>query len=121
MNTRGSLYPDPALDEISAIFYCYQSENDERLENGRSPDKEVGVLAIDASGDLAHVLGSSDFTLHTAANELDLLNDFIDKVREWDPEIVAGFDVQFASWGYLIERGTAMFGKCASYIVSCIY
>jgi DNA polymerase zeta len=39
------------------------------------------------------------------SNELDLINGIIDKVLELDPDIVAGWEVQAASWGYLEARG----------------
>ena len=39
------------------------------------------------------------------SSELDLINDIIDKVLEHDPDVVAGWEVQAASWGYLEARG----------------
>lgn len=118
VNSRGKLLPDPEFDEITALFYCYQSEDENRIENGRNPDRQVGVIAVDPTGDLGKRLGKSStagedggYTFQTVTTELEMINEFIDKVRlEWDPEIVAGFDVQQESWGYLIDR--AEHGYC---------
>lgn len=37
-------------------------------------------------------------------SELDLLNRLIDVIVEIDPDILAGWEVQAASWGYLSAR-----------------
>ena len=49
------------------------------------------------------ILGNS-WQLDVEDNELDLLNRAVDVVRELDPDILTGFEVHNASWGYLIER-----------------
>ena len=46
-----------------------------------------------------------------ADNELDLVNKVIDLVHELDPDIVIGWEVQSASWGYLDSRSRAL-GTC---------
>ncbi len=38
-------------------------------------------------------------------SELDLLNRVIDVILDFDPDIVSGWEVQAASWGYLGARG----------------
>ena len=43
-------------------------------------------------------------------SELDLINRLIDIVRERDPDILAGYEVQSSSWGYVIERARLHFG-----------
>lgn len=48
------------------------------------------------------------------SSELDLINGIIDKVLELDPDIVAGWEVQAASWGYLEARGRT-FGVCCNH------
>ena len=37
--------------------------------------------------------------------ELDLLNRVIDVIVDFDPDIISGWEVQAASWGYLGARG----------------
>ena len=36
---------------------------------------------------------------------MELFNMLVDKVQQWDPEVLAGYEVQNWSWGYLVERG----------------
>jgi DNA polymerase elongation subunit (family B) len=43
-------------------------------------------------------------------SELDLINRLTDIVREFDPDILAGYEVQSSSWGYIIERARIHFG-----------
>ena len=38
-------------------------------------------------------------------SELDLLNRVIDVIVDFDPDIISGWEVQAASWGYLSARG----------------
>jgi DNA polymerase zeta len=44
-------------------------------------------------------------------SELDLINRLTDIVREFDPDILSGYEVQSSSWGYVIERARLQFGK----------
>lgn len=43
-----------------------------------------------------------------AANEADLLLQLVDLVKKWDPDIFAGYEIEMASWGYVIQRGQAI-------------
>lgn len=38
----------------------------------------------------------------------------IDKIRRYDPDMLTGYEVQNASWGYLVERGVEL-GKSKSF------
>ena len=44
-------------------------------------------------------------------SELDLINRLTDIVRDYDPDILAGYEVQSSSWGYIIERARMHFGN----------
>jgi DNA polymerase elongation subunit (family B) len=37
--------------------------------------------------------------------EVELLNSLIDKIRNWDPEVLTGFELESWSWGYVMRRG----------------
>jgi DNA polymerase zeta len=47
-------------------------------------------------------------------SELNLINRLIDIVREYDPDILCGYEVQSSSWGYVIERARVHFGRLFS-------
>ncbi|KAI5480032.1 hypothetical protein MNV49_001997 [Pseudohyphozyma bogoriensis] len=108
INTREGFLPDPEHDDIASLFYCLQTDNEDVDANGRGDGRHVGVIAVkhpNPSVDLKARLGPLKYALTIVDSEHELVNIFIDKVRyEWDPEIVAGYEVHNASWGYLIER-----------------
>lgn len=109
VNTRGKLLPNPKEDAIVALFYCLQSEADDLVGNGREEDRHVGVIAV-GTDELRRVVGPTNYTFEVVDSEHDLLNLWIDKIRAWDPEIVAGYETVHASWGYLLERADAAYG-----------
>lgn len=79
--------------------------------NGRLSDTHVGVIAVGTT-DLLRLVGKTDYVVEVVDTEHDLMNRFIDLVRDkWDPEAVAGYEVHHASWGYLLERAEAAHGE----------
>jgi DNA polymerase zeta len=44
-------------------------------------------------------------------SELDLINRLTDIVRDFDPDVLTGYEVQSASWGYVIERARVHYGE----------
>ena len=105
VNTRGHLVPNPEQDEISCVFWCLQSDDEDLEVNGFNEGTHVGVLTLSEEGGLAHKIQQ-----HTAveveeeSSELDLINRMVDIVRHYDPDILTGYEVHNGSWGYLIER-----------------
>jgi DNA polymerase zeta len=51
-----------------------------------------------------------DIVVDVEDSELDVINRLTDMVRERDPDILAGYEVQSSSWGYVIERARNHFG-----------
>jgi len=71
----------------------------------------AGVITI-ADADSATPQGSfGDVIIDEENSELDLINRLTDIVREQDPDILAGYEVQSSSWGYVIERARIQYGK----------
>lgn len=95
--SRASLKPDPAYDEVKAIFYylytCPPAE-----------DRTVGIILIGLQEELPEVR-SKPIQVHFVPNEKELFVTFIEKVRRWDPDILIGYEIETLSWGYLLERG----------------
>jgi len=54
---------------------------------------------------------SLDALVDVEDSELDLINRLTDLVREFDPDILTGYEVQSSSWGYVIERARLQFGN----------
>ncbi|KAG8686231.1 DNA polymerase zeta, partial [Ceratobasidium sp. 395] len=97
--TRGELLPNPSEDEISCLFYCFSDSGgdaDDRV------DYQSGCIVVSPTVDPRWMPA---YKVEVVESELDLLNSLIDMVRDWDPDILAGWQVQTASWGYIEARG----------------
>jgi DNA polymerase zeta len=100
VNSRGSLVPDPAEDEIQCIFYSVQGE-----ENASTDQPGRGVLCLSPEDGIVESIAKQvSVNVEYEEDELDLINRVVDIVRQFDPDILAGYEVHNASWGYLIER-----------------
>ena len=105
VNTRGNLSANPAEDEISCVFWSIQSEDEELEVNSHLPGVHVGVI-YQGEDDTpeAKISKALRAEMDQQPTELDLINRLVDIVRDYDPDIITGYEVQNASWGYVIER-----------------
>ncbi|KGO55549.1 C4-type zinc-finger of DNA polymerase delta [Penicillium expansum] len=105
VNTRGTLMPNPEEDEITSLFWCIQSEDEDVEVNSHLPGVHVGMV-YHGEGQRPESKISKALTIDVECEptELDLINRLIDIVRYYDPDIIAGYEVHNASWGYVIER-----------------
>jgi DNA polymerase zeta len=100
VNSRGSLVPDPAEDEIQCIFYSIQGE-----ENAVTDRPSRGIICLSTEdGIVERIDKQAPVEVEYEEDELDLINRVVDIVRQFDPDILAGYEVHNSSWGYLIER-----------------
>lgn len=105
VNSRMELAPDPEQDEIASIFWCLKADDDEMKTNGDLQGARVGLLVLSETRGLARKISKEmDIDVSEENNELDLLNKLVDIVRDFDPDILTGYEVHNGSWGYLIER-----------------
>ncbi|KAJ5116216.1 hypothetical protein N7456_000564 [Penicillium angulare] len=105
VNTRGNLSANPVEDEISCIFWCLQSEDEELEVNSHLPGVHVGMIyqGEDEKPE-AKVSKALRIDMEYEPTELDLINRLVDIVRYHDPDILTGYEIHNASWGYVIER-----------------
>ncbi|CAO2657595.1 Nn.00g037210.m01.CDS01 [Neocucurbitaria sp. VM-36] len=105
VNSRGSLVPDPAEDEIQCIFWSVQGE-----ENATTDRPRIGILCLsDEDGIAERITKQVSVEVEYEEDELDLINRIVDIVRQFDPDILTGYEVHNSSWGYLIERARMKF------------
>lgn len=106
--TRTTLNPDPLCDEIVCIFY--------EIHNDIPEDNDI-PLAQQASGVLINTNQHPDFGSFRLATqtpmvlvntETELLMELVKLIRKWDPDIFAGYEIELASWGYVIQRSQAI-------------
>ncbi|KAJ5111121.1 C4-type zinc-finger of DNA polymerase delta [Penicillium argentinense] len=105
VNTRGTLSANPEEDEISCIFWCIQSEDDDIEVNSHLPGVHVGMI-YQGEGERpeAKISKALRTELDHEPTELDMINRLVDIVRYLDPDIMTGYEVHNGSWGYVIER-----------------
>jgi DNA polymerase zeta len=105
VNSRADLAPDPEHDEICCIVWSLKADDTDLVGNAGHDDKYVGVIVLSTEGDLTERMRKSvGVDVEEEDNELDVLNRLVDIVREYDPDILTGYEVHNSSWGYLVER-----------------
>ncbi|KAJ7900356.1 hypothetical protein B0H14DRAFT_3104499 [Mycena olivaceomarginata] len=86
--------PDAEIDEIVAIFYSFQCG-----------DSALCSTTVVVDTPLVRKLTFRNSEVKIVSTELDLLNHVADIVVDLDPDILVGWEIQTASWGYLNARG----------------
>ena len=105
VNTRGTFVPNPHEDEIAGIFWCIQTDDEDVEINTNKDGTRVGIVLLSDDGGMAHKVSQSIVAqVEEESTELDVINRIVDIVRQYDPDILTGYEVHNGSWGYLIER-----------------
>jgi DNA polymerase zeta len=89
VNTRDGFVPDPEKDAIQCIFWCFNNE-------------DTSSLGIVCSEDGLNISVTAD--IQEMPSEIDLLIRIAEIVRQHDPDILAGYEVNNSSWGYVVDR-----------------
>ena len=98
VQTRQKLRPDPEYDPILGCFYRLMSADDDW-------DPVTGCIIVGPPDTLQP---SQVVRQHFVASELMLVKSMVRLVRDTDPDILAGYEVQMASWGYLSARAAVL-------------
>ncbi|KAJ8355995.1 hypothetical protein SKAU_G00187890 [Synaphobranchus kaupii] len=114
--TRRDLEPDPEFDPICALFYCLRSD-------APLPDSDkiqlTGAIVVDkdchswgqgtrSTAPLLVRSGISGLQVTYAIDEKQLFQEICNIMRRFDPDILIGYEVQMRSWGYLLQRASAL-------------
>ncbi|KAH9849760.1 hypothetical protein C2E23DRAFT_870439 [Lenzites betulinus] len=99
--SKANRVPDPDENEIAAVFYALHSSD--HTDGVDTFTCDSGIIAVES--DQLNARRLRNIKAEFVENELDLLNRLIDIILELDPDIVSGWEVQAASWGYLSARG----------------
>ncbi|KAH7345127.1 hypothetical protein B0J17DRAFT_712735 [Rhizoctonia solani] len=106
VRSRGDLLPNPTEDEITCLFYSHSESGGDAEDR---VDYQSGCVVVSPDQPpLVDPRWIPGYKIETVSTELDLLNALIDLVREFDPDILAGWQVQTASWGYIDARCHSM-------------
>ncbi|KZO93552.1 hypothetical protein CALVIDRAFT_251995 [Calocera viscosa TUFC12733] len=99
--SRGRMLPDPAEDEIAIVAFAFQ---DDAGEGGRDT-YEVGLIIVQGPQvDASRLRDLAGGNIDLVDTESELINKLIDRVLDWDPDVLTGWDVQSSSWNYLAGR-----------------
>lgn len=101
-SVRLDLNPDPSIDPIQAIFITVKNDCPSKhyLQN-----EMTEILVIDSLPPptlLDRCVFNSKVTY--VDNEIKCIEKLIQLVKENDPDILCGYDIEMSSWGYIIER-----------------
>ncbi|RXK35490.1 hypothetical protein M231_07268 [Tremella mesenterica] len=103
--SRHQLLPDPEKDPLTAVFFCYQNEDESLPDNTSFPGYYAGYAVVDSPQSRPERMRLDDeIPHHLVDSELDLINWVIDLVKDWDPDVLAGWELHNGSWGYLAAR-----------------
>ena len=111
--SRHQLLPDPEKDELAAVFFCYQNEDESLEDTTVHANYHAGLVVIDSPQLRSGRLGLEGIPCHVVDSELDLINWMIDTVKAWDPDVLAGWELHNSSWGYLSARAHEAFSACS--------
>uniref|UniRef100_A0A8C5Q0F4 DNA polymerase zeta catalytic subunit n=1 Tax=Leptobrachium leishanense TaxID=445787 RepID=A0A8C5Q0F4_9ANUR len=112
--TRRDLEPDPEFDPICALFFCFSSDTvlpftDKTEFTGVIVISQESAASEDSrSAPLLTRSGIAGFEVTYATDEKDLFEKLLHLVRRFDPDILLGYEVQMRSWGYLLQRASAL-------------
>ncbi|RKF64936.1 DNA polymerase zeta catalytic subunit [Erysiphe neolycopersici] len=105
INTRDGLSPNPETDEIKCLFWCFKSDDNYLESINPSTNIRVGIVVLSECWEISErIRKQASVEVCSESTELDLLIRIVDIVRNYDPDILTGYEVQSSSWGYLIER-----------------
>uniref|UniRef100_A0A8C9WRL0 DNA polymerase zeta catalytic subunit n=1 Tax=Scleropages formosus TaxID=113540 RepID=A0A8C9WRL0_SCLFO len=112
--TRRDLEPDPEFDPVCALFYCLSSD---ALLTDSEKTQLIGAIVktywcvSQGSRSTAPLLvrsGISGLQVTYTVNEKELFQEVTNIMRRFDPDILVGYEVQMRSWGYLLQRASAL-------------
>ncbi|KAL3239115.1 DNA-directed DNA polymerase [Nakaseomyces bracarensis] len=101
VNTENDMLPNPKTDEVSIIFWHVDKDSfpfdfNLHLE---------GILIVDKDDTLKHYERyTGDVPIMIYDNEFDMFDALTDLILLFDPDLLSGYEVHNASWGYIFER-----------------
>lgn len=107
VQTRGQLKPDPEHDKIDCIFYSIQNN---APESDDIDHRVLGVIVVhdNATENVRLLPNIEHLKCQQVKSEQELLMQFVKLIAKYDPDIFAGYEIELASWGYIMQRGAAL-------------
>lgn len=116
--SRGKLLPDPIHDQVHGVFYAVKAQEGPDTVTKRATGVILqGVTAV--SSDNLRFSRDAELTLEFVADERELFHRVEALVYEWDPDFLAGFEIQKGSLGYLVDRASQLDVSLPSVCACC--
>ncbi|KAG8999806.1 DNA polymerase zeta [Tulasnella sp. 427] len=91
--SRGSLLPNPEFDRVECILYALQEQDVVITDPTQRRASYIGgCVAVDSEALQSNRMRDPRIELYET--ELDLINALIDRVKEWDPDVLTGWEIQ---------------------------
>ncbi|XP_053962620.1 DNA polymerase zeta catalytic subunit isoform X2 [Anastrepha ludens] len=109
--TRDNLLPDPAFDEVRCIFYAieHRSPATPTADIAQLPQNACGCIIVKDIGSaqdyrMLGTGGNEDIAMRFVNTEIEAFESLVELCMQWDPDIYGGYEIETASWGYILER-----------------
>lgn len=106
--TRLNLLPDPAHDQIVCIFYEIYNDVPENKTSNQVQQTAGVFINISNYPDFGKFRMATQTCVTLVNTENELFMELVRLIRNWDPDIFAGYEIELASWGYVIQRSQAI-------------
>lgn len=102
VQSRDNLLPDPDEDSVAAVFYAVHNDSKPSAER---PKNVHGVIIVSTDHkSTAQLACGINVNAIGVATELKLFEKLLEIIYFWDPDILAGYEIEMSSWGFLIHR-----------------
>lgn len=105
VQTEGTKLPDPQRDKVTIIFWHLEKD----AYPFDLPVSPVGIMVLkpmdeDENFETRIQTAAGNVPVAFYEDEFDMFDALVDIILILDPDILSGFEVHSASWGYVIER-----------------
>ncbi|CAN6620817.1 DNA polymerase zeta catalytic subunit [Trichomonascus vanleenenianus] len=103
-NSQPGKLPNPKFDPVNAVFW--------RILTDEHLDDELGGILIHGDASFLRKVELANKTTSIAyyESEYEMILNLVKMIRYYDPDILAGYEVQNSSWGYIMERAFITYG-----------
>ncbi|XP_067630621.1 DNA polymerase zeta catalytic subunit isoform X2 [Eurosta solidaginis] len=112
--SRGNLLPDPALDEVRCLFYAIEHRSPMTSQNAANQMskpvcgciivKDIESYNIEENYRMFGTGGYTNISMRFVQTEIEAFESLVELCRHWDPDIYGGYEIETASWGFVLER-----------------
>ncbi|XP_045765392.1 DNA polymerase zeta catalytic subunit isoform X1 [Maniola jurtina] len=101
-SVRGDLNPDPAFDQIKAVFLTVTNDCPPNHHLQRNVTE---IFVVDSSKEIKYLDKCVfNYKISYADDEFVVFEKIVDFVKAHDPDIMCGYEIEMNSWGYVMER-----------------